>query len=188
MNTSNKDIATLAVFFSGGILKTVDIEVIADTAFKLSPARFCWKLYADRIDLRTVQYALKDALSINNPKIKGSLRSGFQMTDVGLTWAKEQENDGKNFTGEKMGSIDQQIEVERNRLRNTEAYKKIIHGHIDGLIRRDFESFVRINEYFPLKLKKTRFHKMDVIISGEEDLVKVWKILTEKVEGEGFGK
>ena len=179
--STNNDIVALAVFQCGGTTETVDIEFIADTAYQLAPTRFGWRHFPDRIDLRTVQYALKNEATEHKPRITGSLKYGYQMTAAGVSWAKEHLAVGTHhITGSRVGSTEHHLEIERHRLRQSAAYRKVADGRIGELSSRDYESFVRVNEYFPKALRQERIQKIDNLVSGQVDLEPVWKLLCER--------
>jgi len=177
----NNDLIALAVHVAGGAFRQIDIEFVADAAYTLAPDRFCWKHYPDRVDLRTVQYALKNAVLEKEPKIHGSLRHGYQMTPAGIEWAETTLSDGDlHGEGSKRNSQQELLEGERNRLRHSSAYRKYHEGNNASVTRRDFEAFVRINEYFPEALRTERVRKIDNAVLREEDLEKVWAYLKER--------
>lgn len=171
----NDDIAALAVHLAGGGIRQIDIEFVADAAYELAPGRFCWKHYPDRIDLRTVQYALKDAARQHEPKIQGTVRHGYQMTPAGIEWAAATLSEGDfQRDGTRRNSQQEQLEGERNRLRHSAAYRKYHEGESSSVNRRDFEAFVRINEYFPEALRTERIRKIDNAVLREDDLEELW--------------
>ena len=181
MESTNNSLVALSVYLSGGAVKQIDIEHIADTAYQLAPARFCWKHFPDRIDLRTVQYALKNAIKEDSPKIQGSMRHGYQMTPSGIEWAMALiEHGSPEIDKAKSASQTEQLQIERKRLRHTAAYRKIHAGAGGGVTRRDFEAFVRINEYFAPELRQERIRRIDNAVQNQDDLEHVWCLLKER--------
>jgi hypothetical protein len=187
---SIRDFVVFALSISGGATNKVDIEYIAEAAYQLSPERFQWKYFPERIDLRTVQYALKDCLHEKPSRIRGSIKHGYQLTNVGLTWVSDvrelplisAEDNDIAISPMKV------IRSERHRLRNTSAYAKYAKGASDELTRRDFESFVRVNSYFPSHLRDERMQRVQNVVDGDMDLSKLWKILCEKFTGDSSGQ
>ncbi len=182
---NNADVVSLACYQSGGAFEHIDIEHIAVSAYRIAPGKFAWKHYPERIDLRTVQYALKDEALREGARIQGSLRDGYQMTPKGLQWAEEVLKSMPDTTGlSSLTTTSKQINAERHRLKNTEAFKKIVEGKTYNLMRRDYEAFLRINEYFPSNLRSERIVKIRNVVYGDAQLEWVWNTLYEKF-GEG---
>jgi hypothetical protein len=178
---NNADVICLACYQSGGAIECIDIEHIAVRAYKIAPDKFAWKHYPERIDLRTVQYALKDESMHKDARIHGSLRAGYQLTPTGLQWVEESLNllpEKKEL--ESITTTSKQLNAERHRLRNTEAFKKIIAGKTNSLMFRDYETFLRINEYFPSNLRTERITKIMNVVHGDSQLEWVWNTLYEK--------
>jgi hypothetical protein len=178
---SNNDIVALAVFILGGAVNQVDIEFVADKAYELAPSKFCWKHFPRRIDLRVVQYALKNACKEESAKITGSIRHGYQMTPEGIEWAERISSQGisqvEATRAESQGHI---VELERKRLRHSIAFAKFAKGEQEEITRRDFQAFVRINEYFPPNLKSERIQRVANVAEGQSDLRQLWQFLEQR--------
>jgi hypothetical protein len=178
---NNADIVCLACYQNGGAFECIHIENIAIRAYKIAPEKFSWKHYPERIDLRTVQYALKDEALRDGARIQGNLREGYQLTPTGLKWAEEFSKSIQDTTEPKaISATSNQIDAERHRIRNTEAFKKIVKGDHESLMPRDFEAFLRINEYFPPNLRAERIAKIKNVVHGDSQLEWVWNTLYEK--------
>jgi hypothetical protein len=128
-----------------------------------------------------VQYALKNEILRDTARIQGSLREGYQLTPTGLKWAEDFSKLIPETTelSEKT-AISNQLNAERHRLRNTEAFKKIIKKNHEALLPRDYDAFLRINEYFPPNLRAERIAKIKNVVHGDSQLEWVWNILYEK--------
>ena len=178
MELSNTEIVTIAIIFLEGFAKPIDIEDIAIKAFEIAPTKFCWKKYSERIDLRVVQDSLKKSKKNKNLFFTGSIKNGFQITRAGLNWFKTVEDKityiDKHF---RKKSISDHVETEKNRIRQTNAYKEYKNGNIDKITNRDFEQLVRINDYFPIWLKRQRYNNFEIAINNDEELQKLWDLL-----------
>lgn len=178
---NNADVVCLACYQRGGALDRIDIEYIAVSAYKIAPEKFSWKHYPERIDLRTVQYALKDETNRDTARIQGNLREGYQLTPTGLHWAEEFSNSIPETTEPTVkAAASNQLNAERHRLRNTVAFKKIVKGNQESLMPRDYEAFLRINEYFPPHLRAERIAKIKNVVYGDAQLESVWNTLYKK--------
>lgn len=174
----NTQVVVVAIFKCGGLSELVDIEYIANEAYKIAPDRFSWKKYADRIDLRVVQDSLKDAKKEKPSKIVGSVRNGFQLTKFGLGWIRELSgNSNIDLVDNTNGVIDNYIEIERLKLKKTSAFKKIVDDRIEDLNKRDYESFVKVNNYFSDELVEMKVQKIINIIDGDKELEMLWENL-----------
>lgn len=185
---NNADVVSLACYQSGGAFEHIDIEHIAVSAYKIAPGKFAWKHYPERIDLRTVQYALKDEALREGARIQGSLRDGYQLTPKGLQWVEDVLNSKPEITAPaSITATSNQLNAERHRLRNTGAFKKIMERKTDSLTFRDYEAFLRINEYFPPNLRYERIAKIRNVVHGDSQLEWVWNTLYEKYGEENNG-
>lgn len=180
----NTDAVCLACHEVGGAFNRIDIEDIALTVYELAPSQFCWNHHPDRVDLRKVQYALKNEALSADSRLAGSVKEGYQLTPHGLEWlqstTKNRGEDGPS------GSLDivPKIDSERRRLRSTTAFKKHANGKADTITRLDFNAFVRINDYFPETLRTQRMARIKNIVAGDAELEAVWSSLKSIFGGE----
>lgn len=185
---SNIEIVTFAIFLLDGESQSIDIEDIAIKAFEISPMKFCWRKYPSMIDIRNVQYALKDASKATPPLISGSIKNGYMITKNGINLIEKVSKGKQNEIGVKpyrTKSKDAFIAIERVRLKRTTAYQKYISGKADEINERDYQEFVRINDYFPEHIKNQRLILIENSIVGDEVLERLWIILSKKYKGEG---
>lgn len=177
---NNADAVCLACYEAGGALSRIDIEHIALAAYEIAPVQFCWKHFPDRIDLRTVQYALKNEVLGTAPRLTGSMKDGYQLTPVGLEWVRASADaDRKEVSGEQQG-VTPKIEAERRRLRSSSAFKKHVSGGDTAITRQDYDAFVRINDYFPDALRSERIARIANIVAGDSELEEVWNTIKTK--------
>jgi hypothetical protein len=182
-------IVTLAVSKLGGATKAVDVEDIAIEAYDISPDKFSWRKYPERIDLRVVQYALKDASSERkgNPLLQGSVKHGYLLTKVGMEWAESNKN--INF-GQIRGitrkqSVIDKLSLEKARLLTSIALEKFEAGNFEDIKIADFQEFARVNDYFPKHVRQKRYAVIDNAVQGNTKLEDLWAFLIKRfVEGE----
>lgn len=180
---SNVEVVTLAAYLLGGEAVLVDIEDIAVKAFDLAPSRFCWRKYPERIDLRAIQYALKDACRAKVGLLSGSIKRGYMLSAKGSRWAQEIGQSAAQGEGARKASVEDLLEHERQRLRHTAAFGRFIAGETDRLDRRDFEEFARVNDYFPEHVRGERFTRLDHVVTGDDELTRLWSLLRERFLG-----
>ncbi len=183
---NNADAVSLACYEAGGALNRIDIEHIALAAYEIAPVQFCWKHFPERIDLRTVQYALKNEVLSTAPRLTGSVKDGYQLTPVGLEWAHGSVSAVGNDVADDRQGVTPKIEAERRRLRSTSAFRKHVAGGDAAITRQDFDAFVRINDYFPDALRTERIAKITNIVAGDSELEGVWRTLKTRFGDEDY--
>lgn len=181
---SNLQIVALVVFKLSGATKAVDIEDIAIQAYEMSPDRFSWRKYPEQIDLRVVQYALKDASSERKgtPLLKGSVKHGYVLTAFGLEWVEENQSvdsDSLSSVSRKQSTIDK-LSLEEARLMKSAAFMKFTAGVIEDITFADFQEFSRVNDYFPDHVRQKRFAVIENAVQGNSKLEDLWTFLVEK--------
>lgn len=185
----NLEIVTIAVSRLGGDIKPIHIEDIAIEAFKIAPKRFCWRKYPERIDLALVRDALANASKVRHKQLlRGSHKKGWMLTTGGLRWLQSlniETLDGEFVeTSVRKGSVVAALDVERERLRQSNAYIKFQSRHFKSIVASDFQEFLRINEYFPLRKRFERFQVVENAVAGDKQLSSVWRHLKAKFEKE----
>ena len=186
---SNMHIVTLSVSKLGGATKAVDVEDIAIEAYDISPDKFSWRKYPERIDLRVVQYALKDASSEKKgtPLLQGSVKHGYLLTKVGMEWIESNKNTdfGETRGVARKQSVVDKLSLEKARLLISTALVKFEAGNFEDIKVTDFQEFARINDYFPDHVRQKRYAIIDNAVQGHPKLEDLWAFLMEKfVEGE----
>ena len=185
---SNLQIVTLAVSELGGATKAVDIEDVAIRAYEISPEKFSWRKYPERIDLRVVQYALKDASSSRNgePLLRGSVKHGYMLTPIGLEWIEDNQHvnlDHLQSSSRKQSTADK-LSIEQARLLTSIAFVKFESNKFEEIKFSDFQEFARVNDYFPEHVRQKRYVVIENAVRGNPKLEELWTLLIDKfVEG-----
>jgi len=181
----NPHIVTIAAAKLGSLREPIDIEDIAIEAFDIAPTRFCWKKCPDRIDLRTIYDSLKDATRLDPPLLKGGARRGYMLTPEGKAWIEQIDDLDRTHIAESIRRFSQHewFEVERIRLKRTEAYKKWNLSQKEGISLRDFQEFARVNDYFPEHLRQQRFLRLKNVVHDDEDLDALLEYLLSEFGG-----
>jgi hypothetical protein len=177
---SNVEILTLVIYWLGGAVTSVDLEDAAVEAFNLAPKKFSWIKYADQIDLRIVQYAIRDACKSDINYLKGTSKHGYMLTELGFEWAKKFDEKKQLSTASRKMSPSDLIDKEIMRLQATRAYQRFIAGDKDKITIMDFREFTRVNDYFPEHIRKQRYSKIDNAVKDDADLKKVWNFIKKK--------
>lgn len=183
LSLTNVEIVTLALAILGGANKSIDIEEIGIKAYELAPKKFCWRKHPERIDLRTVQYALKDASSKKKEEtlIKGNIRFGYMLTSKGISWSNKIIGDEKEISVDtkKIQTNEEKRIIEEFRLINSTAMKKFKANMKETINKQDFQDFARVNDYFPDHIKKHRYILIENSIKENKTLKEVWKYLKD---------
>lgn len=94
MNTTHRpsrglskiDTIVVALADAGGSVRVLDTEDVAVAAFALAPTTFCWRKYTEQIDLEMVRTALRHAGERHDPRVTGSVVTGWSLTPEGVAW------------------------------------------------------------------------------------------------------
>ena len=180
---TNYEVVVYALYLIEGALKYCDLEDIAIKAYALSSAKFSWRKYPERIDLRIVQDALKSATNDYN-YILGSIKKGYILTSKGINLAESFTIDEfENNNTYRKQSISEKEHSEAIRMRNSMAYKKYYCKQYKLIKEFDFNNFCRVNEYFDLSMREKKFNQINNIVNKYDDLNKLWKYLRKKFLG-----
>ena len=178
---SNYQLVTIAVMLLGGDQDYTDTEDIAIKVDSIAPQRFGWRKYSDRIDLDSVRVALRDAKKPKNGSLLiGSNTEGWMLSPAGMRWCESfdlGDMRSQQPIQHRRDSIAANLESERIRLRQSQAYHHFVEGHEDAITTQDFYQFARINEYFGEKARQRRYLIVGNAVAGDQALSKLWAIL-----------
>lgn len=180
---SNIQIVCMAILEIGGNYQQVDIEDIAIKAYQINPDKFCWRKHPEMIDIRNVQYALKNAMLLKPPLITGSIKNGYMINQAGIEFIKEN-NDNKSIKYFRTKTDKSIIEIEKNRLIKSTAYIKYSKGEMPRITLRDFEDFLRVKSYFTKEKVKQRITFIENVVKNEKELNTLWQYLKNEFKQE----
>jgi len=178
---ANYQLVTIAVMLLGGDLDYVDTEDIAIKVNEVAPERFGWRKYPDRIDLDSVRVALRDAKKPKNGGLLiGGNTDGWMLSPGGMRWCEALDLESMKLQQPiryRRDSIAANLEAERIRLRQSQAYHFFEKGRGDAITTQDFYQFARVNEYFGEKARQRRYAIVENAVAGDEMLSKLWAML-----------
>ncbi len=178
---SNYQLVTIAVMLIGGDLDYVDTEDTAIKVKEMVSERFGWRKYPDRIDLDSVRVALRDAKKPKNGSLLiGSNMDGWMLSPVGMKWVEALDLEhlkSQQAIQRRRDSITANLESERVRLRQSQAYRLFGEGRKEAIATQDFFQFARINEYFGEKARQRRYVIVSNAVAGDELLSALWAML-----------
>jgi hypothetical protein len=177
---SNLQIVVVAVARLGGDTQSIHTEDVAIEASNIAPGRFAWRKYPDRIDLELVRRTLAKMAEKEPPLLVGNARRGWMLSKHGLRWVEKNAKDLFSLEGFRRGSVSDAIEMERARLRETDAWRKYKSGLVDKLSLNDLYEFVRINEYFSDDKRHERFNIVATAVDGDTDLAQLWLLFQQQ--------
>jgi hypothetical protein len=175
---SNSEVVTLAVYLLGGRDRFIDTEDIAIKAQELSPGRFGWRKYPERINLELVRVGLSDAAK-SGPQgglLRGTGQKGWTLTVAGLEWSASVARDPSNLTPElgesreRGGSVDaQRLDRERARLTDSAAWAKWPR-QAGAISLQDAQEIFRLDSYATDELRITKIDRLRKLFVGEPEL------------------
>ena len=185
---SKPQLVTIAVALLDGDMAYVDREDVALKVNDIAPGRFNWRKHPERIDLATVGFALQDARKMKNGGLViGNNTKGWMLSPAGLKWIKTIDLDAIHdelSTKHRKASISASLELERNRLINTNAYNLFVNRKSKAITLQDFYEFARMNEYFQTKARQRRYAIIANAVSDDDTLSKLWDLLQTKFSKE----
>jgi hypothetical protein len=173
--TSKRDVIVLALAQASGATQVVDTEDVAVEAFRLAPEIFRWRKYADQIDLDMVRVALRHAAEGEDPRIAGSVKTGWNLTATGAEWVRQfgtwQPAGGDILTTTKSTGVRRENLAQKrecDRLRRHPALRKFERG--DALTPNDARSIFRIDQYTEPRERGIKIERLRTLVEGEADL------------------
>lgn len=186
----NTDIVLVILARLGGSSRLVDIEDIAEAAWKSVPARFSWPRHQQYPDLDAVDVTLRAAKK-NDGHVTGSKKDGWMLTPSGLGRVEQREqevdtfiasfgNAGRTENRRERGGLDSTTMRRLDQLRSSRAAVKHRTGHPDEITVYDFLDFFGINQYMPDRKYATNRQAIENLIRDEPELVATTKYLHER--------
>jgi hypothetical protein len=185
---SQAEVVTLAVFRLGGAQRAIDTEDVAVEAHKLAPGRFSWRKYPEQINLELIRVYLSDA-KMKHDLLLGSGKTGWRLTQAGLSWAEQAERSAKpgayarTRSQSRGGSVDEQrYHRERSRIVGTEAWKLWSSGERDIPVS-DAKEVFRIDSYARGALLEAKLTRMRAMFIRDEEIAPFIDHLIKFFEG-----
>ncbi len=156
---SNTDIVLCVLADLGGGERAVDIEDIAEAAWKAVPARFSWPRHQQYPDLDAVDVTLRAAKK-NAGLVTGAKRTGWMLTVAGNAQLERCEaavraylssfgQAGRTANRRERGGADSGAVRRLSALRESAAVAKHRRGELDQVSPHEFMAFYEINQYMP---------------------------------------
>ncbi len=178
---SNTDIVLVVLADLGGATKAIDVEDVAEAAWRAVPARFSWPRHQQYPDLDSVDVTLRAAKK-NAGFVSGSKREKWMLTPVGIdrvsqcrpevkAFIDDAGNAGRAENRRERGGSDSLAARERNRLLASAAATKAGDGRLDHVTVYDFMDFFNINQYMPERKYDHNRQKILNLVRDDADLI-----------------
>ena len=186
---TNHEIATLAVYLSGGDAQYVDTEDVAVKANEIAPGRFTWRKYPDQINIENVRAFLSDAKKQKNGGyLRGAGKDGWLLTESGVAFAKDRVASlgGVDLSRERLSVKDRRwLQHERTRMLGSEAFVKFSAGITDVITMQEAESFFRLDAYVTGNGREDKIIRALNAFGSDPELGPAVKALAEKAREGG---
>lgn len=176
---SNTDLVLHVLADLGGGERAIDIEDIAEAAWKATPARFSWPRHQQYPDLDAVDVTLRAAKK-NSGLVTGSKKSGWMLTVAGSayvarteqatqTYLSRQGQAGRTANRRERGGADSAAVRRLAVLRNSEAVAKHRRGRLNQANVHEFLAFYEVNQYMPeTKYQMNRQRVVNLVRDDDE--------------------
>jgi hypothetical protein len=187
---SNTDIVLVILSDLGGRQRFIDIEDIAEAAWKAVPARFSWPRHQQYPDLDAVDVTLRAAKK-NDNLVAGSKKEGWILTPVGVArvehrseavraFVDEFGNAGRTENRRERGGVDSAAVRRLEQLRSSAAVTKHRAGHDGDLTVYDFLAFFGINQYMPDRKYAANRQAIENLARDDAQLVATAQLLHDR--------
>jgi hypothetical protein len=187
---SNTDIVLVVLAGLGGHERLVDVEDIAEAAWKAVPARFSWPRHQQYPDLDAVDVTLRAAKK-NDQLVTGSKKEGWMLTPGGVARVEQREgsvrefianhgNAGRMENRRERGGFDSTAARRLEQLRASAALEKHRADRDDDITVYDFLAFFGINQYMPDRKYLANRQAIENLVRHEPELVDVAHLLHDR--------
>jgi len=187
---SNTDLVLSVLADLGGGERAVDIEDIAEAAWKATPARFSWPRHQQYPDLDAVDVTLRAAKK-NNGLVTGSKKTGWMLTVAGSAYVERTERltkaylarqgqAGRTANRRERGGADSVAVRRLAVLRTSEAVAKHRRGQLDQANVHDFLAFYEVNQYMPEAKYQMNRQRVTNLVRDDDELSIVAEQLHER--------
>lgn len=187
---SNTDIVLLILADLGGGERTIDIEDIAEAAWRAVPARFSWPRHQQYPDLDAVDVTLRAAKK-NAGLVTGAKKTGWMLTVDGSAYLERCEatvrdylqrhgQAGRMANRRERGGADSTAVRRLTALRGSAAVAKHHRGELHLATVHDFLAFFEINQYMPETKYQINRQRVINLVRDDADLRQVADQLHER--------
>jgi hypothetical protein len=174
---TKKDVAVLALAKLGGAAEVVDTEDAAIAAHNIDPTAFGWKKYNDRVDLDMVRTTLRHEGEGKNPRLEGSIQSGWHLTPRGISWLEANAGllgdvrvtvPATSAATQRRRAETRDVGAALNRIQTSDAFRLWSQGA--AITPRQAAEVFRIDEYTPIKDRSRKAAQLQELVRGSGDV------------------
>lgn len=177
MELTKKDVVVLALASLQGQDQKVDTEDVAIAAHALAPQAFGWRKHTEHIDLDVARTSLRHEAEGSDPRVAGSVRTGWFLTAHGLRWVAHHQHLGVRAditvaatpaaTGKRRAETGE-VSAAVDRLRTSAAFRAWSAG--DPFTARQAAEAFRIDDYTPTDDRHRKTARVAQLVAAEPDL------------------
>lgn len=183
----NTDIVLVILHQLGGGERSVDVEDVAEAAWKAAPARFSWPRHQQYPDLDAVDVTLRAAKK-NQGLVNGSKRAGWILTVAGSARVDQRQQAvhdflatfgqaGRTANRRERGGADSSTSRRIMALRASAAVLKHREGRDADITVHDFLTYFGINQYMPTKKYQQNQQATENLVRDEPELLELTRVL-----------
>lgn len=176
---TKKDVVVLAVGTLQNGDQLCDTEDVAIAAHALAPAAFGWRKHTEHIDLDVARTSLRHEAEGADPRIAGSVRTGWFLTATGRTWVRAHQHLSTSaqitvaatpVAAGKRRAETSEISAAVDRLRTSAAYRAWSTGR--PFTPRQAAEVFRIDDYTPPEDRHRKTARLAQLVEGDDDLTR----------------
>jgi len=187
---SNTDVVLVVLADLGGGERAIDIEDVAEAAWRAVPARFSWPRHQQYPDLDAVDVTLRAAKK-NEGLVTGAKTTGWMLTLAGSAhvercekrvraYVEQRGQAGRSANRRERGGADSSAVRRLTGLRASEAVAKQRRGALDEATVHDFLAFYELNQYMPEVKYQTNRQRVVNLVRDDAELREVADRLHER--------
>jgi hypothetical protein len=187
---SNTDVVLVVLSDLGGGERAVDVEDVAEAAWRAVPARFSWPRHQQYPDLDAVDVTLRAAKK-NERLVTGAKTTGWMLTVAGSAHVEGCESAvraylvsegqaGRTANRRERGGVDSSAVRRLTALRNSPAVSKYRSHQLGEATIHDFLEFYEVNQYMPESKYAINRQRVVNLVRDDDELRTVAETLHER--------
>lgn len=176
--STKKDVVVLALSQCEGATSSVDTEDVAVTAYRIAPQLFCWRKYADQVDIDAVRTTLRHAAEESEPRVAGSIRTGWSLTGAGAKWVAANRSVSAPSTRPNVNRAETAASAaESTRLRASRAFDAWRKG--EAVAEEEAAGVFRIDVYTSVQERHVRIARVRERVATDNELTEFVDAMTQ---------
>lgn len=177
VDITKQDVVVIALGSLQGATDVVDTEDVAIAAHALAPVAFGWRKHTEHIDLERVRISLQHEKEAADPRVAGSVRAGWYLTDYGRGWLRQNSSLAAqaelSVAVTPVATAKKRAETRRpaemiDRILSSPAYKAWAAGQ--PIPERQAAAVFRIDEYTPARDRQLKTARISELVADDPNL------------------